>query len=70
MGYVDVGEEDYWEAEGERGDDEDYHNEHGNVDVGKKRRKVDEDPKGTSYITRWAHYTLLEYSRCQAVQAF
>lgn len=42
MGYVDVGEEDYWEGEGE--DAEKSQDE--SVDKGKKRKKADKDSKG------------------------
>jgi hypothetical protein len=58
MGYVDVGEEDYWEAEGGGSDQQ----EAVNVDVkdnGKKRKKADEDIKGCFYTSRCGlpHYS-------------
>lgn len=46
MGYVDVGEEDYWEADGE--DAEKSQDEP--VDKGKKRKNAEKESKGEQSI--------------------
>lgn len=50
MGYVDVGEEDYWEADREDADADAQRDEP--AEKGKKRKKVDKDAKGEVYIAR------------------
>ncbi len=51
MGYVDVGEEDYWEAEGGDNElEEDDPADHS--EQCKKRKKAEGDPKGKVYISR------------------
>jgi hypothetical protein len=51
MGYVDIGEEDYWEAEGD--DTEEATDEP--VDKGKKRKKTDNDAKGKTIEQDWCY---------------